>query len=104
MSLLNEIVDGLKISVSLDEILSDLDSTTVEEQERILREYFESGWKDEAREHLRPWAEACERGEVTEDMFKAIAIADVVSQLARNRIVQYYLLKEIRRLKGKDGT
>ena len=91
--------------VTFDRRLKDLEAMSVEQNEDIAREAFESGWKDELREMLGPLEEALRRDEAVEVPLVRLLLGDVVPDLivsrATHAVPHHYLFRQIRQLEQR---
>jgi len=85
--------------------LKDLEALSLEESERIAREAFDSGWKDDLRSTLRPLDEALQHGEPIEgpliNLLLVEVIADLVASRATHPVSHYSLFRQIKRLEQR---
>lgn len=88
---------------TFEQRLKYLEALSVEENERIVRERLESGWKDELRALLGPFDEALQRGEAVEAL--SVLLSDLVAELIRHRVrdavSHHYLFQEVKLLKER---
>jgi hypothetical protein len=89
--------------ITFDRRLKDLEGLSVKEDERIARERFESGWKDDLREMLGPVDEALKRGEGVQGLVSLLGdvVVALITRRARDAVSHHYFLQQIRLLEER---
>jgi len=89
----------------LSEKLQELNTISVEEDEQIARQYYESGWKDELRQLLQPFDEERERDWVQAIVRLLLKVtAELVTVKTRDKATHHYLLREVKALREKTKS
>jgi hypothetical protein len=80
------------------------DKLSVEENEKLARERFKSGWKDEIRHMLEPFenrlGELHPKDATMELLLKLVA--NLAGRTVRNAVVNHCFLRQIKRLEAKN--
>jgi len=102
MSLIDKVIQNVEREVkpNFDIALKELDALSVDENERIARERYESGWKDELREMMQPFIDGVRKGESIQSLANLLGevVATLTVKMAKDALIHHYFLKEIRLL------
>lgn len=92
-----------KAGLTFDVRLKDLETMSIEQNERIAREALESGWKDEFRTMLGPLYEGLRRGEEAKGLVGVLmdVVADIIAWRATHPVSHHYLFRQIRLLEQR---